>query len=67
MHEYKLVALKRRWVPEWLFSIVVHWYRFLNSDLAEHPHMRNLLLTERFHYHDLGRAVYGTTCRYCLR
>lgn len=65
MSEWALVAIKRRWVPAWLFSLVTNAARLLETDLAECPRWRRLLLTEDFHYHDLGRAVYGTKCRGC--
>ena len=67
MAKYQMVAIKRWWVPEWVFSVIVHWYRFLDSDVAEHPWMRALLLTEEFHYHETGRARYGRRCRECAR
>ena len=60
---YEMVAIKRRWVPEWLFALFVYGYRFVESDLAKHPWMRSLLLTEHFHQHDIGRIRYGDRCR----
>jgi len=62
---YKLIAIKRWWVPEWVFSLAVHSARFFETDVAQMPRLRWLLLTENFHYHDLGRARYGKRCRKC--
>lgn len=66
MVDWQMTAIKRRWIPEWLFAIVVHGCRVFDTDLAQIPRLRRWMVTEDFHYHDLGRAVYGKQCRRCL-
>ncbi len=63
---YQMVAIKRRFVPEWVFALAVYSCRFFETDMARVPRLRRLLTTENFHYHDVGRAVYGKRCRKCL-
>jgi len=62
---WQLTAIKRWWIPEWVFSLVVHSCRFFETDVAQMPRLRRLLLTEDFHYHDLGGVRYGKHCRHC--
>ena len=66
---WSLVAIKRRWIPDWLFTLFVYGYRFFDSDVAEHPWARTFLTTKAFHYHDLGPAIYGFQehCRMCRK
>jgi hypothetical protein len=56
---YGLVALKKWWVPEWLFTFACYACRFIESDLAECPRLRRWLTTTQFHYHDLGGPIFG--------
>ena len=64
--ELLLVAVKRWWIPEWLFSACVGWYRLFDLDIADWPWIRAFLTTEAFHYHG-DTVIYGKaeTCRAC--
>lgn len=62
---YVLTAIKRRFIPEWLFALVVYSCRFVETDLSECPRLRKAFLTESFHYHDIGRPIRGKRCRKC--
>ena len=64
--ELLLVAVKRWWIPEWLFSACVGWYRLFDLDVSDWPWIRAFLTTEAFHYHG-DTVIYGKaeTCRVC--
>ena len=64
---WQLSAIKRWWIPQRLFTILVHCCRLIGSDASEHPWLSFLLTTEAFHYHDIGRALYGKkeNCKAC--
>jgi hypothetical protein len=64
--EFTLVAVKRWWIPEWLFAACVGWYRLFDLDVADWPWMRAFLMTEAFHYHGIF-LIYGKKerCRAC--
>lgn len=62
---YELVAIKRWWVPEWIFALAVYACRFIESDLSKHKWLSFFLVTKKFHYHDIGGVIRGERCRRC--
>ena len=66
MEKFSLVAVKRWWIPEWLFTACVGWYRLFDLDVADWPWIKTFLTTEAFHYHG-DALIYGKAqnCRIC--